>query len=108
MVEGVGGAFRFHQTQVFNGESNAGNSLNQKLKITSAPELVARKLRITHRTIEGSSSANPTDEARADTCQLERQLNRNLVPYHQFEEQHTSLKTKAQRHLPDHATTQSQ
>jgi hypothetical protein len=28
---------------------------------------------------------------------------RNLIPYHQFKEQHMGLKTKAQQHQPDHA-----
>jgi hypothetical protein len=58
-LEGEGDSFLFHQTQVFNGKSNEGDSPNQKLKIASAPEPVARKLRIAHRTVEGSSSINP-------------------------------------------------
>jgi hypothetical protein len=57
---------------------------------------VSRKLRIASQTVEGSSSANQTNEARADAFWLRGQLNRNLVPYHQFKEQHTGLKTKAQ------------
>jgi hypothetical protein len=82
--------------QVFNGESNEGDSLNPKLKIASALAPVAQKLRIAHRTIEGPSSADPTDEANADAFWLKRQLNTKLVPYHQFEEQHIRLKAKAQ------------
>jgi hypothetical protein len=96
MVEAEGDTFRFHQTQVFNGESNEGDSLNQKLKITSAPKPVAQMLRIAHRIVEGSSFTNPTNEAWTDASRLKRQLNRNSVPYHQFKEQHTALKTKAQ------------
>jgi hypothetical protein len=40
-IEGEGDAFWLHQTLVFNGESNEGDSLNQKLKIASAPKPVS-------------------------------------------------------------------
>jgi hypothetical protein len=62
MLEGESDAFWFHQTQVINGEPNDGGSPNQKLKIASAPEQVARKLTIAHRTVEVSSSINPRQQ----------------------------------------------
>jgi hypothetical protein len=63
---------------------------------------------------ESKAKESPSDSQRfvlrnqmvkcgGDAFLLEEQLNKTLILYRQFKEQHTGLKTKAQQPRPDHA-----
>jgi hypothetical protein len=86
MLKGNGYA-RLHKSKIKNQERTKASSIKAKDSPSNC---------------RSSPSANQTNEAKGNAFWLKRQLNRNLVPYRQFEKQHTDLKTKTQQHRPDH------